>query len=870
MSILTEILEWVEDKPVFWQEAIKRLLLKNNLDEQDILDLIQLVKNQEYYKTDVEPIDVDVLKSLVQVLDGEKDTTINKIYDTQNINALKDGVELTFENEGISVIYGDNGSGKSSFVSVLKHVCNTRGGYPKITNNLFKEGTESICQFAKVEYQIDEISKVVSWEDGIIDSNVLKAVDVFDSSSANHYIEGEDLIAFIPSDLSILDKLASACGKVEAVIQEEISKLGDRRFNHNFLRTESLSDTQSFLTDLSDATNIDSIRSHNKLTVQENEKYKKLEEKIIKLKATDPNKLKQLNERKINRFKRVSQKLSEMQLSHQREKKEKTITLLKNYNKAKSILNSVQEELFSDSKIDNIGSDTWKELWKSAKKFYEKVEGNTFPDNSKDAICPLCLQPLDDEASKRFITFDKFIKEDAEKNYNLSKNIIEANKQEYLSVNSNFEDINETIIELSELTPSFKLAYDSFVENHKNYIKGLTDNLFDIDFLSQLILIEPELCPIKLIQTEILNLENKNKELGKNSIEQELRDANNNLNELKAKSKIAEFKPQLVKEVLRLRKITALRSCIQKCHTRSITLLSSRLTRDYVNDRLKSAFEDELIGLGFRNVQISFDTRGQKGKQYNYLSLDPSYGSATRLKEILSEGEHRCISLATFLSELSISDHKSAIVFDDPVSSLDHKWRNRIAKRIVRESLERQVIIFTHDITFLLLLQEHAKILETKIAVKSVTRKRRETGITRENPPWDALSVKKRIKDLNVTYQLLEKIYRTETEEKYEVEVKVFYGKLRETWERFVEEDILNNTIKRFGREIQTQRLKKVIDLTIDDYKAIEQNMSKCSTYFTGHDTAGALIEETLLPDEIKKDIEFLVNYRKELLNRRK
>ena len=53
--------------------------------------------------------------------------------------------------------------------------------------------------------------------------------------------------------------------------------------------------------------------------------------------------------------------------------------------------------------------------------------------------------------------------------------------------------------------------------------------------------------------------------------------------------------------------------------------------------------------------------------------------------KVLSEGEHRCVALAAFLAELSTIDAQSAIVFDDPVSSLDtftaivspHDWPKR-------------------------------------------------------------------------------------------------------------------------------------------------------------------------------------------------
>jgi wobble nucleotide-excising tRNase len=50
--------------------------------------------------------------------------------------------------------------------------------------------------------------------------------------------------------------------------------------------------------------------------------------------------------------------------------------------------------------------------------------------------------------------------------------------------------------------------------------------------------------------------------------------------------------------------------------------------------------------------------------------------------KVPGEGEHRCVALATFLAELSTIDAQSAIVFDGPVSSLDHLHRDRVAARL--------------------------------------------------------------------------------------------------------------------------------------------------------------------------------------------
>src|SRR5699024_3931072 len=168
------------------------------------------------------------------------------------------------------------------------------------------------------------------------------------------------------------------------------------------------------------------------------------------------------------------------------------------------------------------------------------------------------------------------------------------------------------------------------------------------------------------------------------------------------------------------------------------------------------------------------------------------------------------------------------------------------------------------------MIQEHSKSLSCNLDIKSLTRKKKETGLIASNLPWDALAVRKRIGILKNAHQEIEKIERTETEEAYKERTKLLYGKLRETRERFIEEVLLNGEIQRFGIAIQTQRLSKIIDLTDEDYKLVDANMGKCSTYFTGHDTAGTLIEEMPDSEEFLADLKVLEDYTKDIRGRRR
>ena len=222
-------------------------------------------------------------------------------------------------------------------------------------------------------------------------------------------------------------------------------------------------------------------------------------------------------------------------------------------------------------------------------------------------------------------------------------------------------------------------------------------------------------------------------------------------------------------------------------------------------------------------------------------------------------------------AELKADARMSGVVFDDPVNSLDHKWRTKIASRLVMESIERQVIIFTHDIVFLKLLLESSEMIDgSKINVVSLDRGRKMTGIVKQSPPWDALTTARRINYLNVLYRNLKKVDQERTETEYDQLAGSFYGYLREAWERLVEEKLLNKVVERFGRGVQTNRLKRLKDITDTDIALIESAMGKCSALFKGHDTAPGVYSNMPPIDEINNDIKIIKDFEQELSNKRK
>ncbi|WP_430408797.1 AAA family ATPase [Kordia sp.] len=872
MPILQDIIEWIEDKPQFWQEAVSRIIKNNDLKDEDIDELVNICKSENgISELKFDALGTEELKALVESSDSEETVTLSKIYNTENINALKEGEELEFSPNGLTVIYGDNGSGKSSYVSILKHICNTRGIRPIINSNLFIENSDQKQQIAELEYSTESgRSGSVVWKDNHLNDQILQVVDVFDTQSANHYIEDEDEIAFIPSGLIVLEKLAQCCKKVEEKINTEKGKLIASSFDFRFLIKEYETEVSKFLKVLDDKTKIEELKTHTKHTEESEARIKELETSIIKLKAKDPKKVIEDNKKKIRRFNNLKGRYKIIEIGFIEKTLTDSKTVINNFFLANEVSKTASEKAFSNLPIENVGNGHWRILWESARKFYDRSVGDTvFPNTRENSNCPLCLQDLGDDAKERFNNFESFVKADLQKQLDIASTKLEEWKNYYTNLDFDFTQHTPTIEEIEELFEGFNVKQASFINTlnteQKNVLK-LYENPKNIEAIE---VPRFESTPITIIETLVNTLEEENVKLSKVSVEKELISLEIELRNLSAIKELQKYEKQITEEIYRKRSIESLKKCIAQCRTTNITICSNGITDSYVTNNLKENFKAELQKLGFKNINIIANTKGARGKQYHYLQLDTSYGVNISLKDILSEGEHRCISLATFFSELSISEHKSAIIFDDPVSSLDHRWRDTISRRIIEESLVRQTIVFTHDITFLMMLQEVSRKKNCPIDVKSLTRKKTETGILAKNPPWDALTVKRRISILNQNLQSLENIERNETEEVYKQHVRPIYSLIRETWERLVEELVLNGAVKRFGREIHTLRLSKVIDLTIDDYKIIEDNMTKCSNMFSGHDSTGELIQSLPSAEEVKADIDVLKTYTAELRKRR-
>ncbi|MET4481990.1 DNA repair exonuclease SbcCD ATPase subunit [Bradyrhizobium sp. F1.13.3] len=220
------------------------------------------------------------------------------------------------------------------------------------------------------------------------------------------------------------------------------------------------------------------------------------------------------------------------------------------------------------------------------------------------------------------------------------------------------------------------------------------------------------------------------------------------------------------KEVARLGTLRIVRRCADDMTTNAITKLGNDIADNVITPKMRDQFQSEIVSLAAEKVRVEIVRSGGQYGSPNYqvrLFANPK----AKVHSVLSEGEQTCVALAAFLAELATASHKSTLVFDDPVTSLDHRWRDKVAERLVKECKQRQIIVFTHDMVFVNDLHDKAARHGARAKLVSLSRGPSGTGIVTDGLPWQHASLKDRIDKLEKDGRAARALYDANDEEQY-------------------------------------------------------------------------------------------------------
>jgi hypothetical protein len=527
-----------------------------------------------------------------------------------------------------------------------------------------------------------------------------------------------------------------------------------------------------------------------------------------------------------------------------------------------------KEGLFAGDCLPEVGGEIWRNLWEAARRYSTEaaLPEMAFPPTAPGTPCVLCQQPLSEEAVGRMVRFEAFIRDDTEREAQAAEAEFAAAFKSVMELSIAPEPIAEGLEEIDLQEADLGGAIRAALRASRDRRVWLEHRLAGDE--------QANIAPaVSLPTDQITALEAATRryaaELQAAAAGAERQALEAEFQELADREVLRTHLAAITAEISRLQSMRFLEACISDTATNAITTLGNRIADQVLTPRLRDQFADEIINLAGRRVRVEMvRAGGQYGSpQYQVrLLAAPNVNVAG----VLSEGEQTCVAIAAFLAELATPPHKSALVFDDPISSLDHKWRERVAKRLVDEARVPQVVVFTHDLIFLNDIQEAAEFSGVPCETRHIRQTPTAAGIVNTDLPWDGMKLPGRIQKLQERARELERSRGGLDEDEYAREARHFYDDLRAAWERALEEIAFAQVIMRHRDQIKPTPLIKVTALTDADCRAWDTHYAKCCGQMAGHDQSRGRNRATPEPDELREDAAALFAWVQSLRDRQR
>lgn len=838
MSLAQELVDFFSARPSWMRDAARRIFT-SQLTPLDQAELITLCKLEAGLVVTGAIPHSDPLR--IEHIGTSEDTvppTLVKLSAITSINALANNAAFPFQPTGLTVFYGENGAGKSGVSRILKSLCGARRR-PKVHSNVFIAGDERPSCSITYRQGANEISHVWSPNDGAIPA--LQTISVFDSEEASVYVTAQNELTYEPKVLKCLSELVRCCDYIKSSLQTEIDSLVSRmpQMPGDLNQTES-GRWHNGLTSQTTPGNIDDLC---RWSATDGENLQRLQQLLA---TADPSsKAKELEKTEDQ----LQQLLTKLQIAHSAVEQDSLLKLnqLRQDIAAKeNALKEAADKVFAGSVLEGVASNTWKILWDSARQYSREFAypSGEFPFVGHDAVCVLCQQPLNESAKSKFLNLEDFVTNQLSQTIEQQKKAL-ASHTKHITASINFIDLDSTLLACaiqvgSSLFKEIHTFVDScsyqFQQAENDLAKEGTPPLYAFDFKTALDQCVAQISAERQSYVEASKSEDRSKH-------------QHHLQELKARKWLSENKAAIVMEVDRLRKRSLLDEACRLTVSNSITLKKNALSAQLMGEAFADRFTKHLVELGGERLRLKVSQSGSKGKVKFGLVLKDSFQQAA-LTEVLSEGEFRITSLAAFLADTALDNQINAFIFDDPVSSLDHNFENSVSRCLARLAQNRQVIVFTHRLTFL-------KSLMNATAGKLTAHYLQQINSTCgyiSGVPVHTATPNELLDEITRTNDKCRKAAQDGDAIGYGEQNKLACSYLRLAVERHIETVLLRGMIDRFSTRLKTMNvLGELLAIQKSDCEFLEALMTKYS--FPEHIQADEEPFKPIPPEQIDADV---------------
>ena len=849
-DVRQEIRSWLHQQQDWLQLAAEKLLSLGSLTKADIEFIAEHLKTHAGQEV-TSHRNLDGLNGPTELEAGLRLIEIGEIEGIEN---LVPGSPLTFGKGNLSVIFGSNGSGKSGYTRILKSAC----GKPQaktLQSNVFKSPPEK--QQCTITYRLSGTDQSIVWIANNTPIDEIRAVDIFDADADTLYLRQETEASYTPPSVALFRSLATICDRVKARLQEEQNRLVSA------LPTLPPGYTNTVVSAAYASLNPDVDKvTFQLLTGWTENDQNTMDQLETRLRTADPAALAQKKrntkfqlEQFATQLRNAVTAVSPEQLETIRNARKKAQT------KRQIAIESAQVEL---AQLDGIGSNTWEALWRAAREYSQLAyPGQDFPVTDNDARCVLCHQLLTKKAPQRLHDFEAFVQGKVEAEAQEAEDAHRTMLDNLPSI-MNQEDIR-TRCEAAGLTESgwperFRAVWAR--------VSKVRECLLDGESKEKAVAIEAP--------DEILSeLARRTKEI---ECKAKQHDDVKKFDRHKTQSKYLDLEARrwtsqqagaIETEINRQEQVKAYEGWKKLANSFGISRQAGKIAARVITQAYVDRFNGELAKFGASQIRVELvKSRTRKGEALHRLRLKGvQSGRQDSPEVVLSGGERRIVSLAAFLADVAEKPYAAPFIFDDPISSLDQDFEWLVATRLVQLAKERQVIVFTHRLSLYGAMEDAARKVGDLWRSKHLHQLCIESfsgaaGHPADEAVWNTNTKKAN----NILLNRLDQARnagRSGGAIEYRALAQGICTDLRKLLERTVEDDLLNQIVRRHRKSITTDnRLASLAHITPKDCKFIDDLMTKYSRYehSQSSETPSFLPEEP----ELRSDLEALKDWREE------
>jgi ABC-type dipeptide/oligopeptide/nickel transport system ATPase subunit len=839
-GLINRIRLWASTDLAYWERAtLEKLARGDELVEADFREILRYFLQDvglESIPTDRPPLSFPDHPAGEPPFNG---CHLERLLSVTNVNALPDGQEILFGPQ-ITIVYGNNGVGKTGYARILGSAAFARGDREVLPN--VNQISARAIPHADIEVSTGDTTHLVSWNRGERCPE-LAGFYAFDGGSLVAHLTRSNPLNFCPGGLSLLTRLADATDK----IRERLRQLADARDRDNDFSPlfDGVSEVSKYIVDLGADTDLRALENLARLSADEESRIATLEREIAELTLLNVRDQSDKLRREMEDLKNLIASIERAQAALGDGTKEEVKTLADEVAARRSEVEQSGVNQFTFEHFTQIGSPTWQNFLIAAKELADAEERRGSPYPNRDDYCLLCRQPLASEALELIQRIWTFLKSDSQTRLEAAE-LACANKAReiervtlgYLAPDSNVRRLLEA--EIPSIIAALEAQIEAYVERREemvgslhSYLSPAPPPLIDIDLIDLRRLVKVRESGIEF--------------LASSDSGQRLAGAEQSLLELKHRKILAHQFNRVTSFVGQ--KKWAMRARQSIGSTMAITKKYNELFRELVTEQYTALFEETLRRFK-DDMRVKLETRGLKGETVRQITLS-SNASGCSVDRVLSDGEKRAVAMADFLTEVTMDQSSNGIVLDDPVTSFDNSWKDTLALCLAELAKTRQVIIFTHDLSFIYHLKTHAEEQVVDVVTHWIRAEDGKPGYVYLN---NSPTCEKDFRSAALAREYYSKAKTLEPSDQ-QAALQQGFGALRTSYEALIVFEIFNNVVGRFDEVISFGRLSQVrIDESL--LNEVVDRMEKISRYINAHLHSDEFASVKPTPETLRVEIE--------------